>query len=74
MWGKRMEQIDVGARVAAAILENGKIGHAVIEVEDRDGNITLRGNAATERDRRAAERVASSQQGVVQVINKIVCG
>ncbi len=68
------KHIDLGARVAAALLENVGIGHAVIEVEDQDGSIILRGNTATEQDKRAAEHVACTQQGVRKVINELVCG
>ncbi len=68
------KRVDIGAVVAAAILENGHIGHAVIEVEDDHGQIILRGNTATEQEKRAAEHIAATQQGVTKVINEIIYG
>ncbi len=64
---------DLDTRVAIAILENAKIGQAVIEVEHLDGSIVLKGNTATEQDRRAAENTAFRQEGVVNVINELTC-
>jgi osmotically-inducible protein OsmY len=65
-------QIDLRSKVAAALLESNQIGLAVIEVEDQDGVITLRGETATEEDKRSVEVVAAQQEGVVKVINELI--
>ncbi len=67
------KKADVGSQVVTAILVSSEIGQAVIEVDDQDGNITLRGITGTEQDKRLAEDIASRQEGVVNVINEIVC-
>ncbi len=67
------KQIDVESQVVKAILESSKIRHAVMEVDHQDGNITLRGVAATEQDKQLAEDIASRQEGVVSVTNEIIC-
>ncbi len=66
------KQTDVGSHVVKAILEDPKIGQAVIEIDDQDGIITLRGITGTEQDRKIMEDIASRQEGVEIVINEII--
>jgi osmotically-inducible protein OsmY len=66
-----VEKIDIGARVAAAILSDSGIGKAVIEIDEQDGSVTLRGKTSTEHDIQAMEKIATRQDGVVKVINEL---
>jgi osmotically-inducible protein OsmY len=65
------EQKDLRTLIATAILGDTRLGQAVIEVEDQDGTVTLRGIATTEEDKKLAEDIVYRQEGVVSVINKL---
>jgi len=57
--------------VCEALLVKGDISQAVIEIEDNEGIITLKGTVLSEEDRWAAEALARQQEGIVNVINKL---
>jgi osmotically-inducible protein OsmY len=65
-------EINVEALVSEALLFNDSIGSAVIEIEDADGIITLKGTIESEQDRLVAEALARKQEGVVDVINHLL--
>lgn len=65
------EPIDLASLVAEALLITNRIGQAMIEVEDVEGTITLKGTVASEQDRSTAEALVQEKEGVVQVINQL---
>jgi hyperosmotically inducible protein len=64
-------KINIEDLVSEALLFNDRIGSAVIEVEDFNGIITLKGTIESEQDRLFAEALARKQEGVVDVINDL---
>jgi osmotically-inducible protein OsmY len=65
------ELSDLASLVAEAILIADGIGHALIEVIDEDGVITLKGTVESEQAILTAEALAQEQAGVVEVINQL---
>jgi osmotically-inducible protein OsmY len=63
--------IDLCTAVTQVILVSEVLGHAVIEVTEVNGSVTLKGRVASEHDRMLAEELASGQDGVVEVINQL---
>ena len=57
--------------VSEAILISDTLGHAVIEVKDEDGVVTLKGTVESEQDKFAAEELVRHQEGVVDVVNNL---
>jgi len=68
----KSEGNDTGFLVAKALLNDDRLGKAIIEVEDHEGKIILRGEVESMKFSREAESVARHQQGVVQVINELL--
>ena len=58
-------------RVKRALEGEAKIQAAAIDVQARDGRVTLFGTAATDGERRRAENVAKKVEGVAGVDNQI---
>jgi osmotically-inducible protein OsmY len=68
-----MTKIDITTRrVRNALASHGETKDAAISVAGEGGLITLSGKVASQEVKEAAERVASQQEGVVEVINDIV--
>jgi len=63
--------INVEDLVSEVLLINDRIGSAIIEIEDANGIVTLKGTIASEYDRLAAEALVREQEGVVEVINDL---
>jgi hypothetical protein len=62
---------ELAARVKRALEGEAKIQAAAIDVQARDGRVTLWGTAATDAERRRAENVAKKVEGVAGVDNQI---
>ena len=62
---------ELAARVKRALESEAKIQAAAIDVQARDGRVTLWGTAATDAERRRAENVAKKVEGVAGVDNQI---
>ena len=62
---------ELAARVKRALEGEAKIQAAAIDVQARDGRVTLWGTAATDAERRRAETVAKKVEGVAGVDNQI---
>lgn len=57
--------------VNLALLDEPLTKHCHIDVVNNQGTITLSGEVPSEEARRAAERVAQKQRGVVLVVNEL---
>ena len=68
-----VHDVGPGLLVAKALLNDDSLGHAVIEVDELDGKITLKGLVESEQMIPAVEALASQQEGVVLVVNELVC-
>ena len=62
---------DLESLIAESLLLADSIGHAVIQVEEIEGTITLKGMVESEQDRLNAEALAQALDGVQQVVNKL---
>ena len=62
---------DTKAAVLAALIDDDKLHAADIDVEAKDGNVTLRGLVEFARNRDRAERVALGVAGVSHVRNRL---
>ena len=65
---------DISQRIADALRRAADLDAKRIEVEARDGRVTLRGTVRTRAERRDAERAAWSAPGVIDVIDHITIG
>jgi osmotically-inducible protein OsmY len=57
--------------VTAALLAAETLGRAVIEVNELDGIVTLKGTVASLEAKVTAETITQEQEGVVQVVNQL---
>jgi len=57
--------------VYEALLATHDIHHAVIEVVQKEGIVTLKGTVQFEKEKVAAEVLVRQQEGVVEVINQL---
>lgn len=62
---------NLGDRLSEALLVTDSISQAIIETEQTDGIITLKGTVESQEDRWAAEVLVRQQEGVVDVINNL---
>lgn len=64
-------EFNVVCLVYEAILISDTLGHAVIEVNDDDGIVTLKGTVESEQDKFVVEESVRHQEGVVDVVNNL---
>jgi osmotically-inducible protein OsmY len=64
-------QNDLKSQVASILLTASDLGRALIELEDQDGTVTLKGRVESEQDRLTIETLTQEQEGVKQVINRL---
>jgi osmotically-inducible protein OsmY len=62
---------DTEAAVLAALLDDDELHASLVEVEARDGTVTLNGLVELEWQRDKAERVAQGVGGVSRVVNRL---
>jgi osmotically-inducible protein OsmY len=62
---------DLTSIVTAALLAAETLGRAVIEVNELDGIVTLKGIVASLEAKVIAETITREQEGVVQVVNQL---
>jgi osmotically-inducible protein OsmY len=62
---------DLASIVTAALLGAETLGRAVIEVNELDGIVTLKGIVASLEAKVIAEMITREQEGVVQVVNQL---
>jgi osmotically-inducible protein OsmY len=65
---------DTEAAVLAALIDDDELHASLVEVEARDGTVTLRGLVELEWQRDRAERVALEVGGVASVVNRLRVG
>jgi osmotically-inducible protein OsmY len=63
---------DIKARIAMAFREHAEIDASRVNVEIRDGQVTLRGTVRSAAERQEAERAALAAPGVTLVDDRIV--
>ena len=61
----------ITAKVKSALLADEKVKGTKIDVETKEGTVTLTGTAATPAEKEQAERLASAVEGVRSVVNRI---
>ncbi|MCG3159912.1 MAG: hypothetical protein JMDDDDMK_00937 [Acidobacteria bacterium] len=69
---KRVDDAVLTARIKAQMLTDGRISPTRINVDTLNGEVTLKGEAATQEEKEAAEQVARSVEGVRSVSNQII--
>ena len=69
--GYQRSDASIGDEIAARLTDAGDIDATDIEIDVRDGEVTLEGKVAERRQRLAAEDLAGDVRGVVDVINRI---
>jgi hyperosmotically inducible periplasmic protein len=62
---------DLTSVVTAALLVAETLGRAVIEVNELDGIVTLKGIVSSLEAKVIAEAITQEQEGVVQVVNQL---
>jgi cytidylate kinase len=67
----RLAGLALSARVRAALKANEPTGNVDVQIESREGRVTLSGIVVNERERAEAQRVAEEVAGAGQVDNKL---
>lgn len=62
---------NVEDQLSGTLLSTDNIRQAILEIQDADGIITLRGTVESEQDRLTVETLVRRQDGVVDVINNL---
>lgn len=60
------------ARIKSSLLRSPEVEGLDVNVDARDGVVTLSGTAATQTEKASAERIAKTSDGVKKVENRIV--
>lgn len=66
-----LEGLALSARVRAALKANEPTSNVDVQIESRDGKVTLNGIVVNERERAEAERVAAAVAGIGRVDNRL---
>jgi cytidylate kinase len=66
-----LEGLALSARVRAALKTNESTGNVDVQIESRDGRVTLNGIVVNDQEKSEAERVASSVAGIGKVDNRL---
>jgi hyperosmotically inducible protein len=61
----------ITAKVKSALLADEKVKGTKIEVETKEGTVTLTGTASSPAEKEQAERLAAAVEGVRNVVNRI---
>jgi osmotically-inducible protein OsmY len=67
-----LEVTEVAKQVEKALKEDERTADYPLEVVEHDGLVTLKGNVPSAEVKEAAETIAESQEGVVDVTNALV--
>src|SRR5690606_462267 len=70
--GERVDDATIVARVKSGLLASSEVEGLDVNVDARNGVVTLSGTADSMAERQSAERIARSADGVRGVDNKIV--
>jgi cytidylate kinase len=66
-----LEGLALSARVRAALKANASTGDVDVQIESRDGRVTLSGIVVNEREKEEAERIASTVAGLGRIDNRL---
>src|SRR5262245_50193570 len=69
--GERIDDAALVAKVKADLLKSSSVDGLDVNVDAKDGMITLSGQASSEAERAKAEQIAKEAKGVKGVTNKI---
>lgn len=69
--GRRVDDQNLGMAVGTQLLNDPEINRFRIDVDTRNSTVVLRGEVASEEQKREAERIARQTQGVERVINEL---
>ena len=62
---------EIAARVRAALTQDPRTAEYSIEVIEENGLVTLRGEVDSQEASQAAEEIARTQEGVIEVVNEL---
>lgn len=70
--GETLDDAAIVAKVKAGLLSSSDVEGLDVNVDARNGNVTLSGTADTMAERSSAEQIAKTSEGVKSVDNRIV--
>ena len=70
--GQKVDDVTVLTRIKADLLQSKNVDGLDVNVDVKDGRVTLSGTAGTDAERTQAESIAKNASGVKSVENKIV--
>jgi len=70
--GQKVDDVTVLTRIKADLLQTKNVDGLDVNVDVKDGRVTLSGTASTDAERAKAESIAKNASGVKSVENKIV--
>lgn len=70
--GAKVEDAELLAKIKTNLLRSPEVEGLDVNVDVKDGVVTLSGKAATTAERASAERIARTSDGVTKVENRIV--
>jgi len=70
--GQKVDDVTVLTRIKADLLQSKNVDGLDVNVDVKDGRVTLSGTASTDAERTQAESIAKNASGVKSVENKIV--
>jgi hyperosmotically inducible protein len=70
--GQKVDDVTVLTKIKADLLQSKNVDGLDVNVDVKDGRVTLSGTASTDAERAKAESIAKNASGVKSVENKIV--
>lgn len=70
--GEAVDDATLVARIKSSLLRSPEVEGLDVNVDAKDGVVTLSGTAATQTEKASAERIAKTSNGVKKVENRIV--
>lgn len=70
--GQKVDDVTLLTKIKADLLANKNVDGLDVNVDVKDGRVTLSGSASSEAERTKAESIAKGTKGVMSVENKIV--
>jgi hyperosmotically inducible protein len=70
--GQKVDDVTVLTKIKADLLQSKNVDGLDVNVDVKDGRVTLSGTASTDAERVKAESIAKNASGVKSVENKIV--
>jgi hyperosmotically inducible periplasmic protein len=70
--GQKLDDATLVAKVKAELLRSSEVSGLAVNVDAKNGVVTLSGHAGTETERARAAQIAQTTSGVAKVDNRIV--